>query len=150
MTVIAVAPRSTERLATSMADCARVGASVLIPPPGARAAELAAIRTETGLLVAGEDVTLRHQYVLPEGDLHTVAELLRSLPGDAVPVLGGGVDVLLAALSAHAHLRVGSADTPDGEDPRLVAFAAGLARLSGRAPMSPDSAKILLGTEPVP
>lgn len=149
MTVIAVAPRETARLATTAAECARVGASVLIPPEGADARALETARAESGLLLAGTDVELRHQFSLGNADLHAVAELLAGLPEHAVPVLGGGTDVLLAALAGHAHLRVGSADT-EGDDTRLVAFAAGIARLAGRGPSTPDEARILFATQDIP
>lgn len=147
-TLIAVAPRGRERLATAAADCARVGAAVLIPPPGASAQELTAVHAETGLLVAGEHVVLDAVHVLDDGQgLHAVSDLLRGLPDGTVAVLGGAVEVQLAALAGGAHLRVGTADRPEGgrDDAQLVAFAAGLARLARREPLSPDSAMRLLG-----
>ena len=65
---------------------------------------------------------------------------------------GAGLPVMLAALSAGGHLRVGMADTPDyapGEPARdnaqLVARAAGLARIAQRPPAPIDEARELLG-----
>lgn len=60
--------------------------------------------------------------------------------------------VLLAALSAGGHLRVGRADTPgtgpgdpSRHDTQLVARAAGLARIAQRLPATPAETRALLG-----
>lgn len=65
-----------------------------------------------------------------------------------------GIPVLLAAVAAGLHVRVGSADTgPPGpvgppaarEDIALIARAAGLARIAGRLPARGSQARELLG-----
>jgi uncharacterized protein (DUF849 family) len=81
---------------------------------------------------------------------------LRDLPaGTTFSATGIGrtsLPVLLAALSAGGHLRVGMEDTvsytkgqPVESNAQLVARAAGFARLAQRPPMSPDDARQLLG-----
>jgi hypothetical protein len=161
-TIITVAPADSGRLLSVARDCERVGASVLVLPPGepGRLAELiAAIRQYTSLLIAGEDfplttVTDRAGVAAAHGpvqvslgggelpaDVHGVSDVLRALPGDALPSFGvHGVDpipVLLSALAAGSHLRVGTADSPGTgrDDARLVATASGLARLAGHPPV---------------
>ena len=64
--------------------------------------------------------------------------------------------VMLAALSAGGHLRVGMEDTltyapgePVRDNAQLVARAAGLARIAQRPPMSTDDARSLLGIKPM-
>ena len=64
--------------------------------------------------------------------------------------------VMLAALSAGGHLRVGMEDTltyapgePVRDNTQLVARAAGLARIAQRPPMSTDDARSLLGIKPM-
>lgn len=64
--------------------------------------------------------------------------------------------VMLAALAAGGHLRVGMEDTltyapgePVRDNTQLVARAAGLARIAQRPPMNTDDARSLLGIEPM-
>ena len=64
--------------------------------------------------------------------------------------------VMLAALSAGGHLRVGMEDTltyapgePVRDNAQLVARAAGLARIAQRPPMSTDDARTFLGIKPM-
>ncbi|SDC89747.1 BKACE family enzyme [Actinokineospora iranica] len=90
------------------------------------------------------------------GDTETLAAALRLIPeGATFSATGVGrtsLPVLLAALSAGGHVRVGMEDTLSyarGErvkdNAQLVARASGLARIAQRPPMSPDEAKVLLG-----
>src|SRR3712207_6873965 len=62
--------------------------------------------------------------------------------------------VMLAALSAGGHLRVGMEDTltyapgePVRDNVQLVARAAGLARIAQRPPLDPAGARTLLGID---
>jgi uncharacterized protein (DUF849 family) len=84
------------------------------------------------------------------------AQAVKDLPeGTTFSATGIGrttLPVLLAALSAGGHLRVGMEDTityakgqPVDSNAQLVARAAGLARLAQRPPMTPDAARSLLG-----
>jgi 3-keto-5-aminohexanoate cleavage enzyme len=66
------------------------------------------------------------------------------------------IPVMLAALSAGGHLRVGMEDTltyapgePVRDNAQLVARAAGLARIAQRPPMSTDDARRFLGIQPM-
>jgi 3-keto-5-aminohexanoate cleavage enzyme len=80
-------------------------------------------------------------------------------PGATFAATGVGrtsLPVMLAALSAGGHLRVGMEDTltyapgePVRDNTQLVARAAGLARIAQRPPMSTDDARSLLGIEPM-
>jgi uncharacterized protein (DUF849 family) len=81
---------------------------------------------------------------------------LRDLPaGTTFSATGIGrssLPVMLAALSAGGHLRVGLEDTvtyakgrPVDSNAQLVARASGLARVAQRPPMTPDAARELLG-----
>lgn len=70
----------------------------------------------------------------------------------AAGVGSAGLPVLLAALAAGAHLRIGRADTPDyapgtpaRDDAQLVARAAGVAKIAQRPPLPPDQAAPALG-----
>ena len=93
------------------------------------------------------------------GDTETVAAALRTLPDGATFSATGvgraGLPVMLAALSAGGHLRVGMEDTISyarGERVRdnaqLVARAAGVARIAQRPPMPPAEVRRLLGVRP--
>ena len=76
-------------------------------------------------------------------------------PGATFAATGVGrtsIPVMLAALSAGGHLRVGMEDTltyapgePVRDNAKLVARAAGLARIAQRPPMTTDDARTLLG-----
>jgi uncharacterized protein (DUF849 family) len=76
-------------------------------------------------------------------------------PGATFAATGVGrtsLPVMLAALSAGGHLRVGMEDTltyapgePVRDNAQLVARAAGLARIAQRPPLSTDQARSLLG-----
>lgn len=80
-------------------------------------------------------------------------------PGATFAATGVGrtsLPVMLAALSAGGHLRVGMEDTltyapgePVRDNTQLVARAAGLARIAQRPPMSTDDARRMLGIEPM-
>jgi len=132
---------------------------VITADPGSPAAEL----TDT----PGPEFT---EVVLPAGQPAgaLLVELAR-LAGSGVATSVGGredaaVPVLLAALAAGLHLRVGTADQPPslalsnpgladrpapGGGPRddvgLIARAAGLARIAGRRPLSIAEARAVLG-----
>ena len=84
------------------------------------------------------------------------AQAVRNLPaGSTFSATGIGrttLPVLLAALSAGGHLRVGMEDTvtyakgaPVESNAQLVARASAFARLAQRPPMAPDKARELLG-----
>ena len=83
----------------------------------------------------------------------------RCPPGATFAATGVGrtsLPVMLAALSAGGHLRVGMEDTltyapgePVRDNAQLVARAAGLARIAQRPPMSTDDARSLLGIKPM-
>lgn len=90
------------------------------------------------------------------GDLETLVAALRLLPrGATFSATGVGrssLPVMLAALSAGGHLRVGLEDTISyarGERVRdnaqLVARAAGLARIAQRPPLTAAEARTMLG-----
>jgi uncharacterized protein (DUF849 family) len=80
-------------------------------------------------------------------------------PGATFAATGVGrtsLPVMLAALSAGGHLRVGMEDTltyapgePVRDNVQLVARAAGLARIAQRPPMSTDDARSFLGIKPM-
>lgn len=90
------------------------------------------------------------------GDTETLVAALRLLPEGATFSATGvgrtGLPVLLAALSAGGHTRVGMEDTISyarGEAVRdnaqLVARAAGLARIAQRPPLPPNEVRTMLG-----
>jgi 3-keto-5-aminohexanoate cleavage enzyme len=80
-------------------------------------------------------------------------------PGATFAATGVGrtsLPVMLAALSAGGHLRVGMEDTltyapgePVRNNVQLVARAAGLSRIAQRPPMNTDDARSFLGIEPM-
>ncbi len=81
-------------------------------------------------------------------------------PGATFAATGVGrtsLPVMLTALAAGGHLRVGMEDTltyapgePVRDNAQLVARAAGLARIAQRPPMTPDQARALLGIDRSP
>ncbi|MEV0676702.1 3-keto-5-aminohexanoate cleavage protein [Actinosynnema sp. NPDC050436] len=90
------------------------------------------------------------------GDAETLVAALRLLPdGASFSATGIGrtsLPVMLAALSAGGHLRVGMEDTisyakgqPVRDNAQLVARAAGLAKIAQRPPLSTAEARDLLG-----
>jgi 3-keto-5-aminohexanoate cleavage enzyme len=101
---------------------------------------------------------------VPGGMSGTTAALAACLPalppGSTFAATGVGrtsIPVMLAALSAGGHLRVGMEDTltyapgePVRDNVQLVARAAGLARIAQRPPLSTDEARHLLGLTPNP
>jgi 3-keto-5-aminohexanoate cleavage enzyme len=104
---------------------------------------------------------------VPGGMPGTTAALAACLPalppGSTFAATGVGrtsLPVMLAALSAGGHLRVGMEDTltyapgePVRDNAQLVARASGLARIAQRPPLTPPQARQLLGipaTTPVP
>src|SRR5438270_9066539 len=89
------------------------------------------------------------------GDTETLVAALRLIPeGATFSATGIGrssLPVLLAALSAGGHLRVGMEDTityakgePVRDNAQLVARAAGLARIAQRPPLLAADARALL------
>jgi uncharacterized protein (DUF849 family) len=80
-------------------------------------------------------------------------------PGASFAATGVGrtaIPVMLAALSAGGHLRVGMEDTltyapgePVRDNAQLVARAAGIAKIAQRPPMSIANARALLGVRPM-
>ncbi|MCZ2806214.1 3-keto-5-aminohexanoate cleavage protein [Modestobacter sp. VKM Ac-2983] len=101
---------------------------------------------------------------VPGGMPGTTAALAACLPflppGATFAATGVGrtsLPVMLAALSAGGHLRVGMEDTltyapgePVRDNAQLVARAAGLARIAQRPPLTPSDARQLLGITRVP
>jgi 3-keto-5-aminohexanoate cleavage enzyme len=94
------------------------------------------------------------------GTAQALTACLPLLPSGATFAATGvgrtSLPVMLAALSAGGHLRVGMEDTltyapgePVRDNAQLVARAAGLARIAQRPPMSTDDARTLLGIEPM-
>jgi 3-keto-5-aminohexanoate cleavage enzyme len=90
------------------------------------------------------------------GTTQALASCLPLLPpGATLAATGVGrtsLPVLLAALSAGGHLRVGMEDTltyapgePVRDNAQLVARAAGLARIAQRPPLTPAEARAFLG-----
>jgi len=90
------------------------------------------------------------------GDVETLAAALRLIPDGATFSATGigrsSLPVLLAALSAGGHLRVGMEDTisyargePVKDNAQLVARAAGMARIAQRPPLQAADARALLG-----
>ena len=100
---------------------------------------------------------------VPGGMPGTTAALAACLPalppGATFAATGVGrtsLPVMLAALSAGGHLRVGMEDTltyapdePVRDNAQLVARAAGLARIAQRPPMSTEDARRMLGIKPM-
>jgi 3-keto-5-aminohexanoate cleavage enzyme len=90
------------------------------------------------------------------GTTQALAACLPHLPPGATFAATGvgrtSLPVMLAALSAGGHLRVGMEDTltyapgePVRDNAQLVARAAGLARIAQRPPLTTDEARALLG-----
>jgi uncharacterized protein (DUF849 family) len=90
------------------------------------------------------------------GTTQALAACLPHLPEGATFAATGvgrtSLPVMLAALSAGGHLRVGMEDTltyapgePVRDNAQLVARAAGLARIAQRPPLTTDEARALLG-----
>jgi 3-keto-5-aminohexanoate cleavage enzyme len=98
---------------------------------------------------------------VPGGMPGTAAALVAAVhalpPGATFSATGVGrtsLPVMLAALSAGGHLRVGMEDTltyapgePVRDNAQLVARAAGLARIAQRPPMPAEQARALLGVK---
>jgi uncharacterized protein (DUF849 family) len=109
-------------------------------------------------LPAGEHVHVDLVMGVPggmPGDVATLVAALRVLPDDATFSATGvgrsSLPVMLAALSAGGHLRVGMEDTVSyarGErvkdNAQLVARAAGLAKIAQRPPLAPADVRTLL------
>lgn len=94
------------------------------------------------------------------GTAQALTACLPFLPAGATFAATGvgrtSLPVMLAALSAGGHLRVGMEDTltyapgePVRDNAQLVARAAGLARIAQRPPMSTDDARSMLGIKPM-
>lgn len=115
-------------------------------------------------LPAGGHVHVDLVMGVPGGMPGTTAALAACLPflppGATFAATGVGrtsLPVMLAALSAGGHLRVGMEDTltyapgePVRDNAQLVARAAGLARIAQRPPLTPSDARQLLGITRVP
>src|SRR5213078_1681203 len=98
---------------------------------------------------------------VPGGMPGTAAALVAAMqalpPGSTFAATGVGrtsLPVMLAALAAGGHLRVGMEDTltyapgePVRDNAQLVARAAGLARIAQRPPMPAEEARTLLGVK---
>ncbi len=95
------------------------------------------------------------------GTTQALAACLPAIPPGATFAATGvgrtSLPVMLAALSAGGHLRVGMEDTltyapgePVRDNTQLVARAAGLARIAQRPPLSTTEARALLGLTPTP
>jgi 3-keto-5-aminohexanoate cleavage enzyme len=93
------------------------------------------------------------------GTTHALAAAVQALPqGATFSATGVGrttLPVMLAALSAGGHLRVGMEDTltygpgePVRDNDQLVARAAGLARIAQRPPAGPAETRALLAIRP--
>jgi len=94
------------------------------------------------------------------GTAHALVAAVGVLPEGATFAATGvgrtSIPVMLAALSAGGHLRVGMEDTltyapgqPVRDNAQLVARAVGLAKISQRPPMSIPDARALLGVRPL-
>jgi len=94
------------------------------------------------------------------GTAHALVAAVSMLPdGASFAATGVGrtsIPVMLAALSAGGHLRVGMEDTltyaagePVRDNTQLVARAVGLAKIAQRPPMSIPDARALLGIRPL-
>jgi 3-keto-5-aminohexanoate cleavage enzyme len=92
------------------------------------------------------------------GTAQALTALLPHLPAGATFAATGvgrtSLPVMLTALAAGGHLRVGMEDTltyapgePVRDNAQLVARAAGLARIAQRPPLDPDQARALLGID---
>jgi hypothetical protein len=174
-TILTVAPAAGTDLAGLVRiarSCGDIGASVIRVPPGDPAVA-AALREATDLVVATDvpevdrlddlpGLTARHcTLVLGRpggipGTLQGLAAAIAALPpGATFSATGVGetaIPVMLAALAAGGHLRVGLEDTvqyapgePARNDAQLVARAAGLARIAQRPPAGPAEARTVLG-----
>ncbi|MGI8722200.1 MAG: 3-keto-5-aminohexanoate cleavage protein [Geodermatophilaceae bacterium] len=94
------------------------------------------------------------------GTAHALVAAVGVLPAGATFAATGvgrtSIPVMLAALSAGGHLRVGMEDTltyapgePVRDNTQLVARAAGMAKIAQRPPMSVADARTLLGVRPL-
>ncbi len=94
------------------------------------------------------------------GTAHALVAAVGVLPAGATFAATGvgrtSLPVMLAALSAGGHLRVGMEDTltyapgePVRDNTQLVARAAGMAKIAQRPPMSVADARALLGVRPL-
>ncbi len=95
------------------------------------------------------------------GTTQALAACMAALPADvtfsATGVGRSTLPVMLAALSAGGHLRVGMEDTltfapgrPVRDNAQLVERAADLARLAQRPPLAPEEARVMLGIKTDP
>ncbi|MBA3338729.1 MAG: 3-keto-5-aminohexanoate cleavage protein [Geodermatophilaceae bacterium] len=93
------------------------------------------------------------------GTTHALVAAVRDLPSGATFAATGvgrtSIPVMLAALSAGGHLRVGMEDTltyapgePVRDNTQLVARAVGMAKIAQRPPMTVPEARALLGVGP--
>lgn len=170
--LITLAPAAAElgHLLRAAIDAEQVGAARLhlAPDQADLDAVLTGLREHTSLLVTADrgspaEALVDAPFTLPETVVDGVdhAELVRQVADlaaahpDGISVGARGqaaVPVLFAALAAGLHVRVGTADAPPAElrgggrdDAALVARAAGLARIAGRAPLDPAAARKVLG-----
>jgi hypothetical protein len=166
--LLSVAPKASElgHLLRAAIDAEQVGATRLHlaadqPEP---IQTVRALREQTSLVLTAEpgfgaadlvDLAELDEIVLqpdaPQALVARVAEIVAQHPaGVSIGANGAAaLPVLLAALAAGADIRVGTADAPAPGEPRgggrddaaLVARAAGLARIAGRAPLDPAAAQ---------
>lgn len=174
---VAPAPSTIGHLLRTAIDAEQVGATRLHLHPDQTDTDevVASLREHTGLVLTadrplpgidriGSSFT---EVVLDE--CQDSAALLTELAGIATAhstgasVSGRGASampVLLVALAAGLHIRVGTADTPAAprgpdlradaamtarDDAALVARASGLARIAGRPPVDAATARVILG-----
>lgn len=172
--LVRVAAHARSESLRSLVDC---GADVLGCPLDAPAEFIADVRADAearGIAVHYEARTLTQLDILQElsakpvhvvlvfdehdmpGDVHTFSGAVDRLPtGSTFSATGIGtasVPVMLMALAAGGHLRVGLSDTVDysegvavRDNAQLVARAAGLAKIAQRPPLAPSAAAGVVG-----
>lgn len=174
---VAPAPSTIGHLLRTAIDAEQVGATRLhLHPDQADTGEMiAGLRENTGLVLTadrplpgldriGSPFTefVLNEYQDATGLLTELGRIVADHPGGA-SVSGRGtaaIPVLLVALAAGLHIRVGTADTPAAprgpdlrgeaattarDDVALVARASGLARIAGRPPVDAATARTILG-----
>jgi len=166
--LITLAPKASDlgHLLRAAIDAEQVGGTRLhLAADQAEPAEIVrALREQTTLVLTAEpgfgaaellDPAELDEIILdpddPQALVARVAEIVAQHPaGVSIGANGAAaLPVLLAALAAGADIRVGTADAPAPGEPRgggrddaaLVARAAGLARIAGRAPLDPAAAQ---------
>ena len=166
--LLSLAPKASDlgHLLRAAIDAEQVGATRLhlAADQGEPVEAVRALREQTTLVLTAEpgfgaaelvDPAVLDEIVIdpdaPQALVARVAEIVAQHPaGVSIGATGAAaLPVLLAALAAGADVRVGTADAPAPGEPRgggrddaaLVARAAGLARIAGRAPLDPAAAR---------